>query len=488
MNVLPESMAPDGRQLLALTFFGIEREQAIWIVPLVGGTPHSLGNLTAHSVAWCPDGQGIAFAKGNKIYRVSSDGTGVREIASFADIPDVLRWSADGRHLRFLLLNVATNKPTYWELSLPDGATASALHSLPLPIDKVGENWSNTANKDETVTFADGNNSDSAWLIQHGMKWLGSPVKFSEFHTGIGGNKGVAISPLADRMYLLSVLPARSLLLRYDQETQEFRTILPGVSGIFVDYSRDGRWIAYVKPGDETLWISHADGTSVKQVTTASMGPVELPRWSPDGKSIAYMMKRPDSIWRIVITPRDGGITREASEGTDNQGAPTWSPDGKYLVYGNVECLAMHTCAIHRIDVSTGLVETVQGSEGLATARWSPDGRYIAAMQPERHELFLLNTSTSQWTKLADAMNGTDLSWSSDSKFLYTNLPGTDARIVRISVTDRMMKTIVDMRSQDDFNLAETFDMWFSIAPGNDILLARRIGAAEVYAYKIESN
>jgi hypothetical protein len=109
-------------------------------------------------------------------------------------------------------------------------------------------------------------------------------------------------------------------------------------------------------------------------------------------------------------------------------------------------------------------------------------------MQPERHELFLLNTSTSQWTKLADAMNGTDLSWSSDSKFLYTNLPGTDARIVRISVTDRTMKTIVDMRSQDDFNLAETFDMWFSIAPGNDILLARRIGAAEVYAYTIRSD
>jgi hypothetical protein len=48
------------------------------------------------------------------------------------------------------------------------------------------------------------------------------------------------------------------------------------------------------------------------------------------------------------------------------------------------------------------------------------------------------------------------------------------------------MKTIVDMRSQDDFNLAETFDMWFSIAPGNGILLARRIGAAEIYAYKMQ--
>ena len=215
------------------------------------------------------------------------------------------------------------------------------------------------------------------------------------------------------------------------------------------------------------------------------MGSVELPRWSPDGNWIAYMMKRPDSIWRIFITPRDGGRTREASEGNDNQGAPTWSPDGKYLVYGNVECLTMHSCAIHRIEVSTGRVQTVPGSEGLATARWSPDGRYIAALQPEHHQLFLFDVKSSQWRKLADSMAGTDLSWSTDSKYLYMDRPGSEASIVRIDVANGTVKQVLDLRRQDDLNLAEIADMEFSLAPDNSIILPRRMSAAEIYSYAV---
>jgi len=89
-----------------------------------------------------------------------------------------------------------------------------------------------------------------------------------------------------------------------------------------------------------------------KTANSCGMG-VQLPRWSPDGKWVAFMGKQPDRPWRIFVVPAAGGVPKEAAQSDDNQGAPTWSPDGRSLSYGNVLCLAEHTCAIHTIDLAS---------------------------------------------------------------------------------------------------------------------------------------
>ena len=487
MNIYPEDIAPDGRDLLALVSFGIEREKAVWIVPLDRGDPYPLANIKAHSAGWSPDERTIAYAAGETIYLMSSRGEGSRKIASFTAIPDTLRWSADGRRLRFLLLDEITNRPTYWELVFTDGMVTTTLRPLPLTIDAAADCWSRTTEADGSFVLSNGDHNDLAW-IRHGNKWWEPSVSIIEFRAVVGTNGGIAFDPRGNRIYLLNDLPARSITVRFDRLQQQVKPILLGVSAVFIDYSRDGRWVTYVRPEDQTLWISHVDGTEKRQVTEPSMGLVELPRWSPDGTSVAFMMKRPNVPWRIYSAPRDGGASQELSEGQDNQGAPTWSQDGKYVVYGNVECQATQTCAVQQIDLATRRVRTLPGSEGLGTARWSPDGKYIAAMQPELHQLFLFRTSTQRWSKLADGIYGTDLSWSSDSNFLYTNLPGNDARIVRIAVADGRVETVVDIRAQDEFNLADVpGDLGFSLAPDNAVVMRRRMHAAEIYAYTIRS-
>jgi len=228
--------------------------------------------------------------------------------------------------------------------------------------------------------------------------------------------------------------------------------------------------------------ISRADGSAARSIAT-SPGDFALPRWSPDGTQIAYTAKAPDRPWRIFITRLHTGATREASEGNDNQGAPTWSPDGRFVVYGNVICEPTHSCAIHRIDLSTGKVQTLPGSEGLFTARWSPDGRYVAALQMKRHQAFLFDVTTRAWHKLADSIEGEDLSWSADSKYLFAGIPGTDARIVRIRISDGFQETLLDMRSQDKFNLANGDNLGFSAAPDGSIVLHRRIHSPSIRAY-----
>jgi Tol biopolymer transport system component len=190
----------------------------------------------------------------------------------------------------------------------------------------------------------------------------------------------------------------------------------------------------------------------------------------------------PGKPWRIFTVSSSGGVLREASMGTDNQGAPTWSPDGKWLAHGNVECQETGTCAIHEINLSTGQEFTVPGSDGLSTARWSPDGRFIAALNPIGHEVLVFDEARQQWRKVADGVNGNDLSWSADSQYLYASRPaGNQPEILRISVSDAKVETAIDLRSFAA--LSGQIDTWFALAPDGSIIFSRELSANEIYSF-----
>ena len=486
-NVLPVDLSPDGRLLLAFTFLGVEREREMWIVPLDGGAPHRVSSLSAHSAAWEPDGKRIAFATEKGIFLTSEDGIGTREIGSFAAIPDALHWSEDGEHLRFLLVDAVTEKPSYWELASRDSMATTTLRSLTSSWKEYG-NWARAPGNDADFLTgsADRFGNVGLWIVRYGQTWWEQSIQMFRLNLSLPEIRALTYDRASRRLFVLSGQAPQSTFIRFDPGTNAFREILPDVSGIDLDYSRDGQWIAYTTQQEDTLWVSRANGSAPRKLTSQQER-IQLPRWSPDGKEIAYMAKAPDSPWRIFIQRLDTGERWEASEGDDKQGAPTWSPDGRFLVYGNVHCQPTHSCAIHRIDLSTGKVQMLPGSEGLFTARWSPDGRYIAALQPEQHQVFLFDVATRKWRKLSDAVDGTDMSWSADSKYVYVDIPGADARIVRIRAVDGTWETAADLRSQDMFDLTEVDDLSFSLAPDNAVILHHRSHSAEIYAYTLRS-
>jgi Tol biopolymer transport system component len=256
--------------------------------------------------------------------------------------------------------------------------------------------------------------------------------------------------------------------------------LLPGSSATYVDLSKNNGLVTYVETRDNTLWVSQTDGSEARQLTPAGVG-VELPRWSPDGKWIAYMGKLPDRPWRIFVVPAAGGASREASQSDDNQGAPTWSSDGRFLAYGSVLCLPERTCAIHTIDLASGKIATISDSQGLGTARWSPDGRYIAALNPVKNELFVFDLDRRKWRKLAEGINGNDVSWSSDSKYVYTksSMSG-QTEILRVGVGGGPTQTVLNL---DSFSKAAgQLDTWFSLTPDNALVLNRWLNTSEIYA------
>ncbi len=99
----------------------------------------------------------------------------------------------------------------------------------------------------------------------------------------------------------------------------------------------------------------------------------------------------------------------------------------------------------------------------------------------------LFDVKASKWHKLADGINGTDLGWSPDSKYLYVDFPG-EARIVRIRIADGHQETVLDIRIQDNFNLAETEDLQFSVAPDDALVLHRQMHSPEIFAYDVQEH
>ncbi len=104
--------------------------------------------------------------------------------------------------------------------------------------------------------------------------------------------------------------------------------------------SPDGRWIAYVHMSvDKTaneyrrhIWLAPTDGGEPLQLTRG--GKDSAPRWSPDGKTLAFVSTR-DEKAQIYLMPvgAPGGEARALTQAPNGVCAPAWSPDGTQVAY-----------------------------------------------------------------------------------------------------------------------------------------------------------
>lgn len=102
--------------------------------------------------------------------------------------------------------------------------------------------------------------------------------------------------------------------------------------------SPDGLWVAYsVSTPDldgnrnaSNIWIVPAAGGEARELTRS--GRDSRPRWSPDGKSLAFLSAR-DGVPQIYLISLAGGEPARVtslSTGADNE---LWAPDGKSIAF-----------------------------------------------------------------------------------------------------------------------------------------------------------
>ncbi|MGB0033882.1 MAG: amidohydrolase family protein [Candidatus Acidiferrales bacterium] len=150
-----------------------------------------------------------------------------------------------------------------------------------------------------------------------------------------------------------------------------------------LDISPDGKQIVFDLLGD--LYLAPVAGGESKRLTSGLPWDCQ-PRFSPDGKQVAFISDRngSDNLWLINV---DGTGAKKVSEETDDQlGSPAWAPDGSYIIVrkygpypGPENYLRVTSLWLFHKDGGKGLeLVKAKGETQISSgASFSPDGKLV---------------------------------------------------------------------------------------------------------------
>jgi serine/threonine protein kinase/Tol biopolymer transport system component len=485
-NVRLWDISPNGSELLVDTQRSVPlsegAEVPLRIMPTLGGSARTLGNILACDATWSPDGRKIVYANGNDLFLASSDGSESRKLVTASGRTRWPRWSPDGTRLRFTVFDPNSTSSSLWEAA-DDGTNLHRL--LPgwnnSPAECCG-NW--TADGNYFVFEALPGRNSNLWAIREKASLFRKagrdPVQLTygplDFWSPIPSKDGKRIFAGGTQF--------RGELVRYDAKSGHFVPYLSGISAEWVEFSRDEAWVLYVSFPEGSLWRSRPDGSERLQLTFPPLQ-VWCPRWSPDGKRIAFSGQMPGKPLKTYLVSAEGGAPQQLIVDEREEADPQWSPDGNRLLFGGYTLAVERpeTVALHIFDLRTNQVSTLPGSKGLRVPRWSRDGRYVVAFGPNQPNLMLFDFQTQKWEGLAGGVG--DDNWSKDGKYVYywSRHEGTQG-VFRVGIRDRKVERVASLA---EFQFTGSAGGWLGLAPDDSPLLLRDTSIEEIYALEWEA-
>ena len=404
-------------------------DSTLWIVSVKDGVTRQItepGKPAGghNSPSWSPDGKHIAFvsadfsdtdglwtvaATGNDLKSIgccgvifnpvySRDGTSlyVSAVAGDADIgiwkvsvvnppkslePDMrvvsspsapgryLAISSDGRKLAYSTVHTVSNlysvpiSPTTNEAAGPPvGLTRDTRHRKMNPaFSEDGRRiafdvYSSDPERGVWVMDADGGNSSLVWGECFDPQWL-PDGKNIDCLGGEGSETG---------------------LWRYNLESgrhEKLRSVPEDAN--FLSVTREGR-AAFTsqRSGAPNVWVAPVTGGEPRQVTfdRESMG---YSCWSPDGKFLAFEMKRGDSTYLMTV-PGSGGNLVQLTFEPGQSWAHSWSPDGGKIAFAGQRKGIWNVWWVSRsTKVEKQVTQYTRQNTYVRYPAWSPAGNQI---------------------------------------------------------------------------------------------------------------
>jgi serine/threonine protein kinase/Tol biopolymer transport system component len=475
------AVSADRSNLLVTGVLSSKLEKALWALPLPSGTPRRVGDSLAMEGDWSPDGASLAFTNGSDLYVAKADGTQPHKLLTAPGVPFHVRFSPDSQRLRYTVADPTRNTSSIWEVRVDGSGAHLLLPGWNNPSAECCGNWTRDGRyyvfQVLTATSSD------LWVMRDKKDWLRrTPSQPMRLTTGPLSYTYPAASFDGKKIFAVGAIQ-RGELVRYDASSRQFVNVHSGVSAGEVAFSRDAQWVAWIAYPEATLWTSRIDGSDRVQLTFAPQIAF-LPRWSPDGRTIAFVAAELGKPWKIFLVPARGGTPKQLLSEMRNEVDVDWSADGRQLVFGRLsQQVSTEAINIQLYDVASGQLSALPGSENLFSPRWSPDGRYIAALTADYKTMLLFDVTTQKWTKWLEepTVMISYPAWSNDSHYVYYSNLSEYRRVALAETHSELITSLNNLRL-----LHGRWGAWASVSPDGSPMFVRDISTQEIYALDVQ--
>ena len=346
------------------------------------------GEADDFNPVWSPDGTSVAFLRlsgeDRGIYVVPAIGGAARKLytpEARADLKEewehgALSWSPDGKRLIFPDGKTSHSRSMIYALDL------GTMQAKPItsPSEKVDGDYSPAFSPDGTrIAFARGTEGfvRDVYVMDAGggeprrltydnryvssLAWTadGNAIIFSSdragktslWRTELSGGEPRRL-PFGEDALAPAVSPG-GMMLAYAQRSAKWSTVRVSlnpspqsnaVSRLLSSteqdsaprFSPDGKHIAFQswRSGTQEIWICSSSGNDLVKLTSYGGPLTGSPSWSPDGQQIAFD-SRPRGHSHIYAIGVNGGVARAITDGEYNDIVPNWSADGQWIYFGS---------------------------------------------------------------------------------------------------------------------------------------------------------